>query len=297
MRFQDSLNSKEFVITAEIGPPKGTAVEEMLEVAIKLKRHVAAINITDNQSSVMRMSSLAACQTLKNIGIEPILQLTCRDRNRLAIQSDLLGASALGIRNVLCLTGDHASLGDHPASKSVFDLDSVQLLQAVESLNNGRDLGGNQLNGSTDFFAGAVVAPEAKPLEPHLVKFDKKVRAGAKFFQTQAVFSIDNFLQFLEKVKPYDVPILAGILLIKSAGMARFLNRKIPGITVPEEIIKEMDKAKHPVEKGIEIAAKLISELKGACSGVHIMAIGAEEKVLDILEAADLIKKPEKAVV
>ncbi|MEW6189593.1 MAG: methylenetetrahydrofolate reductase [Actinomycetota bacterium] len=288
MKFRDILNSGEFVITAEVGPPKGTDVHEMLHAADLLKERVSAVNVTDNQSSVMRLSSLAACYLLKERDIDPIFQLTCRDRNRLALQSDLLGAAALGIENVLALTGDHPVVGDHPSSKAVFDLDSVQLLQIIHSLNEGRDMSGNELDGPTNFCPGATVTPGAIPLEPQLLKFEKKVKAGAIFFQTQAVYELEKFREFMDYARQFRVKILAGILLLKSAGMARYLNKKVPGIFVPKNLIDELEKASDPSQKGIEIAARQIQELQEICDGAHIMAIGAEEKVPKILDTAGL---------
>jgi 5,10-methylenetetrahydrofolate reductase len=260
----------------------------MLEVAEKLKGRVHAVNVTDNQSAVMRLSSLAACHLLKEIGLEPIFQLTCRDRNRLALQSDLLGAAALGIENILALTGDHVVLGDHPQAKPVFDIESVQLLQTIKTLNEGRDLAGNELDGATDFCPGAVVTPEANPLEPQLIKFEKKIKAGAVFFQTQAVYDLEKFKQFMEYVPKGEVRILAGILPLKSAGMAKYLNRNVAGVFVPDQVIQELAKAEKPAQKGLEIAARQIRDLRNICDGVHVMAIGAEEKVPEILDMAGL---------
>lgn len=286
MRLREAFESEEFVLTAEVGPPKGTDVREMLEAAEALKGRVHGVNVTDNQSAVMRLSPVVACHLLKEKGLEPILQLTCRDRNRIALQSELLGAAALGIDNVLSLTGDHVSLGDHKEAKGVFDIESVQLLQAIDLLNQGKDMAGNDLDGATDFYAGAVVTPEADPLEPQLIKFKKKVAAGAKFFQTQAVYDLGKFASFMEKARAYPVKILAGILLLKSAGMARYLNKNVAGVFVPEPLIEELKGATDQAAKGIEIAARQIKELVGVCDGAHIMAIGAEEKVPEILDKA-----------
>ncbi|MDI6822258.1 MAG: methylenetetrahydrofolate reductase [Actinomycetota bacterium] len=288
MKFRDILNSEEFVITAEVGPPKGTDMHEMLHAADLLKGRVSAVNVTDNQSSVMRLSSLAACHLLKERGLDPIFQLTCRDRNRLALQSDLLGAATLGIENVLALTGDHPVVGDHPSSKAVFDLDSVQLLKVIHLLNSGKDMSGNELVGPTNFCPGATVTPGAIPLEPQLLKFEKKVKAGAIFFQTQAVYDLEKFREFMDYARQFRVKILAGILLLKSAGMARYLNKKVPGIFVPKNLIDELEKASDSSQKGIEIAARQIQELREICDGTHIMAIGAGEKVPKILDAAEL---------
>ncbi len=290
MSFREALASGKFLITAEIGPPKGTDIEEMMNHAKEFVGLVDGVNVTDNQSSVMRLGSLAVCHLLRDIGLDPIFQLTCRDRNRLALQTDLLNAWVLGIRNALSLTGDYVTAGDHKEAKPVFDLESVQLLQVINKLNNGYDMVGNELKGKTDFFPGAVVTPEANPLEPQLMKFAKKVEAGARYFQTQAVYDGDNFHRFMEKVRPLagSAKILAGILLLKSAGMARFLNNYVPGITVPQHLIDELKSAEKPLQKGIEIAARQVRELRSVCDGVHIMAIGLEDKVPEIIDLAGL---------
>lgn len=290
LNFREAFSNKSFVVTAELGPPKGTNVTQFADLVGKLREAVDAINVTDNQSAVMKLSPLAACRLILEVGGEPILQLTCRDRNRLALQSDLLAAWVLGIRNVLCLTGDHVRIGDHPSAKPVFDLDSVQLLQLVEKLNAGQDLVGNALDGATNFFAGAAVTPGADPLEPQLLKFRKKIAAGARFFQTQAVFDIEELKRFLDRAQPNGVTVLAGIVLLVSPRMAQFLNENIPGVFVPERLIDRL--ASVPKEKrldeGVRIAAELIRAIRDhrLCQGVHIMAIGREEKVLEILRAA-----------
>lgn len=294
MSFKEALNTKKFVITAEVGPPKGTNIEEMIHHIDVLKDMVDALNVTDNQSSVMRISSLAVCKLIKDRGGEPILQMTCRDRNRLAIQSDLLGASILGINNVLCLTGDYITVGDHIDAKPVFDLDSVLLIKTIRELEKGKDIAGNDLNGSPQFCAGAVVTPEADPIEPQLLKFEKKVKAGAEFFQTQAVYDMDNFKKFMKYARKFNTKIMAGIVLLVSVGMARYMNNNVPGIFVPETLINEMKEAgkgKAALYKGIEIAGRMIKQLKDEeiCDGVHIMAIGKEGLVPDILKAASLI--------
>jgi len=288
---QSQLEAGEFVITAEVGPLKGTDTTEIEKVAELLRGRVDAANVTDQQSSVMRLGSLAVCHLLKEKGLDSVFQMTCRDRNRLALQSDLLSAHVLGIANVLALTGDLPVLGDQPQAKPVYDLDSVQLLWVIQRLNEGYDMVGNELRGKTNFFAGAVVTPggdtEAKR-ELQLIKMEKKIANGAKFFQTQAVYDVDSFTKFMKRVEGFNVPILAGIIPLKSAGMARFMNKNVAGVFVPEELIDKMTKAEDRVATGIEIAAKLTKELKDVCHGVHIMAIGWEEKVPTILDAAGL---------
>lgn len=289
-RFREALEAGEFLITAECGPPKGTDVNEMLRHAKELLGKVHALNVTDNQSSVMRVSSLAVSKLLLEMGHDPIFQLTCRDRNRLALQSDILGAHVLGIRNVLCLTGDYVTAGDHKGAKPVFDIESAQLLQVVSSLNNGKDMAGNELKGAADLFPGATVTPEAKPIEPQLMKFRKKIKAGARFFQTQAVYDIENFKNFMKEARKYNVKILAGIVVLKSAGMATFINNNVPGITVPQNLIDELKAAgkEKALSAGLDIAARTIRAVRDLCDGAHIMAIGMEDKVPEIIKRAGL---------
>ena len=276
-------------MTSEIGPPKGIDIKQLLEDAELIRTRVDAINVTDLQSSVMRLGSLAVSSQLRLCGFEPIYQLTCRDRNRLALQSDLLSAAALGIENVLILTGDHPALGDHPEAKPVFDLDSVQLLQVAKKLESGTDMKGNKLVGSfPKFCLGAVVNPGADPLEPQIMKMEKKIAAGAEFFQTQAVFDIKTFENFLNKTKHLKTKVIAGIVLLKSAGMARYMNQNVAGVSVPDNLIKEMEEAKDKAAVSIEIASRLIKELKPICDGIHIMPIGWDKVVPRVLDAASL---------
>ena len=220
LAFREVLNSGKFVVTSEIGPPKGTNIEKMLHHIDLLKDMVDALNVTDHQSSVMRFPSIGGCLAIKERGGDPILQVTCRDRNRLALQAELLFAYTRGVRNVLCLTGDAVVVGDHKGAKGVFDLDSVQLLRAIREMESGRDIGGNDLDGSVEFCAGAIVTPEANPIEPQLIKFEKKIDAGAEFFQTQAVYDLDNFARFMHHARQFPVKVLAGIVLLVSARMA-----------------------------------------------------------------------------
>lgn len=293
MKLRDMMNSDKFIVTAEIGPPKGTDITGIVHHIELLKDNVDAINVTDNQSAVMRICSMAVCKIILEHGAEPILQMTCRDRNRIGLQSDLLGAHILGIRNVLAMTGDHVLSGDHKQAKPVYDVESVQLLKIIDALNNGRDMAGNPLKGATDFYQGAVVTPEASPLEPQLMKFEKKIRAGARFFQTQAVYDISKFKEFMAYARKFPVKVLAGIVLLKSAGMAQFLNNNIPGIRVPQELIDELKAAgkEKSLDTGLNIAARLIKQLKEEkiCEGVHIMAIGMEDKVPIIMKRAGLL--------
>jgi len=289
MNFKDKLQSGKFMVTSEIGPPKGIDTRQLLEDAELIRTRVDAINVTDLQSSVMRLGSLAVCFLLKQKGFEPIYQLTCRDRNRLALQSDILSAGALGIENLLLLTGDHPSLGDHPEAKPVFDLDSVQLLQVVKKLQEGSDMQGNKLIGEPPKFClGAVVNPGADPLEPQIMKMEKKIAAGAEFFQTQAVYDLKVFENFLNKTKHLKTKIMAGIVLLKSAGMARYMNKNVAGVCVPDSLIKEMEETKDKTAQSVEIASRLIKELRPLCAGVHIMPIGWDKIVPKVLDASGL---------
>lgn len=289
MTFKEKLQSGKFMVTSEIGPPKGIDIRQLLEDAELIRNRVDAINVTDLQSSVMRLGSLAVSSLLKHHGFEPIYQLTCRDRNRLALQSDLLSAAALGIENILILTGDHPALGDHPEAKPVFDLDSVQLLQVAKTLESGTDMKGNRLVGpSPKFCLGAVVNPGADPLEPQIIKMEKKIAAGAQFFQTQAVYDLKIFENFLNKTKHLKTKIIAGIVLLKSAGMAKYMNQNVAGVYVPDNLIKEMEEAKDKAAMSIEIASRLIKELKPICDGIHIMPIGFDKIVPRVLDAASL---------
>ncbi len=288
MSVVELVKQGKFVVTAEVGPPKGVDIQEMLETVELMRGRVDAINVTDQQSSAMRLGSLAICHLIKEKGLEPVFQITCRDRNRIALQSDLLSAYVLGIENVLCLTGDHVSLGDHPQAKPVFDLDSVSLLLTAKELEQGRDLAGKELMGAPNFCLGAVVTPGADPIEPQIIKMEKKVKAGAQFFQTQAVYEPEKFKEFMKAVAYLNVPVLVGIVLLKSAAMARFMNKNVAGVYVPDDLIEEMDGAENRAQKSIEIAARLIKEMKPLCQGVHIMAIGWENKVPEVLDAAGL---------
>ena len=288
MSLREALKNGKFAVTAEIGPAKGVDVTEFLENGELLKGRVDAVNVTDQQSAVMRLGSLAGCCLLKGKGVEPVFQMTCRDRNRIALQSDLLNAYVLGIENVLCLTGDYVTLGDHPQAKPVFDLDSVSLLQAARELEQGRDLAGKELKGNPKFLLGACVTPGADPVEPQLIKMGKKVKAGAEFFQTQAIYEPKKFEAFMQEAKKFGAPVMVGIVLLRSAAMARFMNKNVAGIHVPDELIEEMDEAENKAQKSIEIAARLINEMKDVCQGAHIMAIGLESRVPAVLDAAGL---------
>ena len=292
MRITELFDNGEFVVTAEVGPPKGIHIEHLLEEAKEYLSDISAVNVTDNQSSVMRLGSLATCKALKDEGLTPIYQLTCRDRNRIALQSDLLSAAMLGIDNLLLLTGDHTKMGDHPGAKPVFDLDSVSLIHTVCQLEKGVDLGGNELVGEPPKFAkGAVVSPCSDSVDAQLAKMERKVMAGADYFQTQAVYEPEKFIRFMEKAKQFGKPVQLGIVIPKSAGMAKFMNKNVAGIHIPDDMIAELaadkEKAKAGIT-GVEIAARIIKECKPYCQGVHIMALGWESKVPALLKQAGL---------
>jgi 5,10-methylenetetrahydrofolate reductase len=289
LSFVSTLHSGKFIITAEISPPKGTDTLRMNRDADLLKGIVDAVNVTDNQRAVMRMSPLAACGIIQKTGIVTIMHITCRDRNRLALQSDLIGAHAIGIRNVLVMSGDHPIKGDHEGAKPVYDLDSVQLLGILQKLNEGFDLAGNELAGRTDLCGGAVTNTELN--EAGLIKFRKKIQMGASFFQTQAVFDLKSFSEFMEKVngiRSKNVKIIAGIIPLKSLRSAHFIN-KVAGIKVPENIVRKMNDSKDPEAQGMEIAARIIKEIQPVCDGIHIMPVGNHENTKTILEMADLL--------
>jgi methylenetetrahydrofolate reductase (NADPH) len=289
-RLKEVLDRGGFAVTVEYNPPKGTNIAGLLANARTLVGRVHAVNVTDNTAAVMRASSLSICRLLYEMGHDPVMQMTCRDRNRLGIQSDLLGAHLLGIRNVLCLTGDYPTVGDHKDAKPVYDLDSVQVMQVIQGLNNGRDYAGNKLDGSTEFVVGGAVTPEADPLGPMLAKFETKVRAGAQFFQTQAVYHPKQFETFMAAVRPLKVKVLVGILVLRTARMAEFMNANIPGIAVPEDMIAELRAAgqQHELDAGVEIAVRTIKAVRPFCDGVHIMAIKAVDRLPEILTKAEL---------
>jgi len=289
--FRETLETKDFIITAEVGPQKGTNTGKLIEDIELLKDKVDALNVTDNQSSVMHYPSIGVCLLIKEHGGEPILQMTCRDRNRIALQAELLFACSRGIHNVLSLTGDSIDVGDHPEAKQVFDLDSVQLIHMIHTLNSGKDMAGIELDGKTDFCIGVTATPSADPIEPQMMKVRKKLKAGVAFVQTQAVYNLNECKKFVEHTRGIDsnVKILAGIVPVVSARMAEFMNENVPGISVPQAIIDELKETPkgQGVKKGIEIAAQLIKKLKKekVCDGVHIMFIGREERVPEILQA------------
>jgi methylenetetrahydrofolate reductase (NADPH) len=295
MSFRKRVSEGKFVVTAEAGPPaippKGVDVSQMLDSLAPVRDRVDALNITDLKSSVMRMSALAAAHILREKGFNPILHFTCRDRNRLALQADLLGAWALGIENILIVTGDDVTFGDHPETKPVFDLDSLQLLGAVSRLNEGYDLAGNELEGSPDFFVGAgitVMTGLDGDARSEMSAIEAKVVAGAKFLLTSPIFDIGIFETFVKRVEHFRIPIISGVMLLKSTSMARFLNGNVDNVFVPEALIGQMEKTENRIKTSISIAAELIRELKHLCQGIYLMPIGWEKSIPAVLDAAKL---------
>jgi len=279
------MGENRFVITAELAPPRGSRMTDFLRMAEFVAPHVDAINVTDNQGANMRMTPLTAAALLVREGIEPIMQLTCRDRNRLALQSDLLGAGAMGIHNILALTGDHISCGDHHQGRAVFDLDSVMLIQTIQGLNKGVDINGKPLDGGTTFFVGAAAAPEVEPFIVTRPKLAKKASAGTRFFQTQAVFEPERLRMFCAAVEPLGVKVLAGVLVLKSAKMAEYINRNIPGLKIPPAVVERLAQSSDPAAEGLIIATELAARCRDICHGVHIMAMGRDEVVPTIVTA------------
>ncbi len=280
----------EFLVTAEVAPPKGTDASHMLAMAHQLKGRVHGVNITDGSRAVMRMSSLVSAALLLQQGIEPIYQVACRDRNAIGLQADLLGAHALGIRNVLALTGDPVKAGDHPEARAVFELESVRLLQMIGKLNDGNDWNDKALtDGETDLFVGAAVDPQCNSWSGLQKRFERKVTAGAQFFQSQLITDFDRLDKFMSQIAAdCGKPVLAGIFLLKSAKNARFINRAVPGVNIPEHIIDRLEKAADPLREGMLIAAEQVKLAKDLCQGVHLMAVKREDLIPEILDLAGI---------
>lgn len=289
-RFRQAVRDGEFLMTAEVMPPKGGNATHMITMANGLKNRVHAVNVTDGSRAVLRMSSLAASTILLQQGIEPIYQIACRDRNSIGLQADLLGANALGIQNVLALTGDPVKAGDHPKAKSVFDMESVRLLKAIAKLNQGFDINDKPLTDSpTDLFAGAAVDPESTSWSGLQRRFAKKLEAGAEFFQSQLVCDFDKLDKFMNEIaKGCGKPILVGIFLLKSAKNAEFINRCVPGVHIPQHIIDRLAKAKDPLREGVAIAAEQVQAARSLCQGVHLMAVKREDLIPEILDLAGI---------
>jgi methylenetetrahydrofolate reductase (NADPH) len=286
--FRTALAKGDFLITAEVAPPKGTNPAHMIEMAKQLKGRVHSVNITDGSRAVMRMSSLVSALLLLEEGIEPVYQLACRDRNAIGLQADLLGAHALGIRNVLALTGDPVKAGDHPTSRAVFELESIRLLQMITKLNSGFDWTDHALtDGAADLCMGAAVDPQCGSWSGLQRRFERKVEAGAEFFQSQLITDFDRLDKFMTEIaRPAGKPILAGIFLLKSAKNARFINRAVPGVSIPDHIIDRLERATDPLQEGVTIAAEQVKLAQGLCQGVHLMAIKREDLIPQILDKA-----------
>jgi len=298
-RLERVLNSGRFAVTAEAGPPKGTSAEAVRKKGELLRHCCDAVNVTDNQTAIVRMSSVAGCLLLRQTGIEPVMQMVVRDRNRLALQGDVLGAVALGIGNILCLSGDHQRFGNHPTAKGVFDIDSIQLIQALKLMRDEKKfISGEDISGEVPLFIGAAANPFADPFEYRASRLAKKVKAGADFIQTQAVYDVPRFARWMEMVMERgldrQVHILAGVIPIRSAGMARYMRDYVPGVTVPDEIIKRMEGASDAKAEGVKIILEIIEQLKEmpGIHGIHIMAVGWEDIVADIVAKAGLMPRP-----
>jgi methylenetetrahydrofolate reductase (NADPH) len=288
--FASAIQAGEFLVTAEVAPPKGCQPNHMLEQALKLKPWTHAVNLTDGSRAVMRMSSFSAALLLQKHGIEPVCQMACRDRNRVALQADLLGASALGIHNILALTGDPITAGDFPKARAVFDLESVRLLQIIQKLNAGLDANEKRLpDGGTALLAGAAVDPQISSWSSLQRRFERKVEAGAQFFQSQMIVDFERLEKFMTQIAaPYGKPVLAGIFLLKSAKNAQFINRNVPGVSIPDWIIERLEKAADPLQEGVAIAAEQVRVARDLCQGVHMMAVRREDLIPDILALAGL---------
>jgi 5,10-methylenetetrahydrofolate reductase len=293
------LDSGKFAVTAEAGPPRGAVMSVVQRKGELLKTCCDALNVTDNQTAIARMSSVSGCVILKQMGADPIMQMVCRDRNRIAIQSDVLGAVALGIGNILCLTGDHQKFGDHPTAKGVFDLDSIQLIQTINQMRTeNKFLSGEKISGEVPVFIGAAENPYADPFEYRVERLAKKVKAGADFIQTQAIYDVPKFAEWMKEIVKEGLDkkthILAGVIPIKSAGMARYMRDYVPGVSVPDEIVTRMEDAKDAKEEGLKICLEIIEQIKDipGVHGVHVMAVGWEDMVPVIVEKAGLLPRP-----
>ncbi len=293
------LDSGRFAVTAEAGPPKGTNAAVIQRKGELLRGYCDAINVTDNQTAIVRTSSLAGCVLLQQQGIDPVMQIVVRDRNRIAIQSDVLGALALGINNVLCLSGDHQTFGNHPTTRGVFDIDSMQLIQTLKNMRDEKKfLNGDDISGEVPVYIGAAANPYADPFEFRVARLAKKIKAGADFIQTQAVFDVAKFARWMEMVcergLDKQVHILAGVIPIKSVGMARYMRDYVSGVSIPDEIITRMEQATSAKEEGLRLAIEIIERLKAipGVRGIHIMAVGWEDIVPELVEKAGLLPRP-----
>lgn len=287
-KLRTALEIGEFVVTGEVAPPHGTDLSEMLASVESLAPYCHALNVTDNQGATLHLSSLAASKAVLEAGVEPIFQQTCRDRNRLALQSDLLSAWTLGLENVLIVTGDDPRGGDHPKAKGVFDLDSTQLLDVARGMNEGVDMNGSELTGKTDFFLGAAAFPEAEPWEIQRDRTLQKVDAGAAFFQTQAVMDLDKFAEHAAEIRAAGAKVIAGVLLLKSPRVIKFINERLAGLMVPDELAARIAGALDPLDEAIDLAVEQVTALREIADGVHIMPLGANQALVKILERAGM---------
>jgi 5,10-methylenetetrahydrofolate reductase len=300
-RLEEILESGQFAVTGEAGPPKGSSPDGMRKKGELLKSSCDAINVTDNQAAVVRMSSLAGCLLLMQTGAEPVLQMVVRDRNRLALQSDILGAAALGIRNVLCLAGDHQRLGNHPTAAGAYDIDPIQLIQMIKTLRDDHRVeSGETISGEVPLYIGTVAHPFAEPLELHMITLAKKIRAGADFIQTQAIYEVPRFIAWMDKVREQGLHekahILASVLPIKSVEMARRMRSGVPGMRVPDELVERIERAADAKAEGIRICVETIEQLKHVpgVHGIHIMAVASEDSVPGIVKTAGLSPRPQR---
>ncbi len=294
------LESRRFAVTAEVGPPKGAGTSGVLKKGERLKNFTDAINVTDNQTAIVRMCSMAGCMLLKRVGVDPVMQMVVRDRNRIAIQSDILGAVAMGIGNVLCLSGDYQSFGNHPTAKGVYDLDSTQLVNTMKRMRDEHKfICGEDINGEVPLFIGAVENPFADPFEYRVLRLARKIKAGVDFIQTQAVFDVAKFEKWMKMVKEKGLDkqthILAGIIPVRSVGMARYMRDYVSGVSVPDTLITRLEQAKDVKEEGLKIGLETIEQIMEIpeVHGIHIMAVGWEDIVPVIVEKAGLLPRPE----
>ena len=282
-RFRDMLESGQFVVTGEVAPPKGADLASMHAAVDILAPHCDALNVTDNQGASLHLSSLATSKAILDRGIEPIFQQTCRDRNRLALQSDLLAAWSFGLENVLMVTGDDPRGGDHPSAKGVFDLDSTQLAQVAVGMNEGRDMMGHELMGATGFYIGGAMFPEAEPWDVQFARIEQKIEAGIRFFQTQAIFDMAKLERAVEAVRPLGAKIIASVLVIKSPGVVRFVNEHLAGLMIPDAIADRIRSAEDPADEAIRLAAEQVREIRQIADGVHVMPLGLDRAISRIL--------------
>jgi 5,10-methylenetetrahydrofolate reductase len=282
-RLRELLDAGTFVVTGEVAPPRGTDLTAMHSAVDLLAPHCHALNVTDNQGAPLHLSSLAASKAILDRGVEPIFQQTCRDRNRLALQSDLLAAWSFGLENVLVVTGDDPRGGDHPDAKGVFDLDSTQLVEVVRGMNEGRDMIGRDLKGATDFYIGAAMFPEAEPWDVQLARTEQKIAAGVRFFQTQAIFDMAKLERAVDALRPLGVKIIAGVLVLRSPKVIDFINNHLAGLMVPDAIAERIRSADDPAEEGIRLATEQVREIRGIADGVHVMPLGLDAAVGRIL--------------